>query len=78
VGDAIELDERASANLMGWLAGHRLVCEVDDPEQVYCDPYTTASLTLTARGRAFADTGVVPEAPGLDWPTAMDNLTKRL
>jgi hypothetical protein len=74
VGDAIDMDEAESANLMGWLSGHRLVCEVEDPDAPYCDPYAARPLAATARGRAFAETGVVPDGPGMDWPDAFKQL----
>ena len=64
VADAIDMDEAESANLMGWLAGERLVCEAGDPDVTYCDPYTTSPIVATARGRAFAESRAVPEGIG--------------
>ena len=63
VADSIDMDEAESANLMGWLAGERLVSEVDNPDAPYCDPYTTRPIAATPRGRAFAESGVMPEGP---------------
>lgn len=77
VADAIDMDEAESANLMGWLAGERLVCEADNPDAPYCDPYTTGPIVATARGRMFAESGVVPKGPAMGWPDAWDQLSKR-
>ena len=77
VADAIDMDEAESANLMGWLAGERLVCEADNSDATYCDPYTTGPIVATARGRAFAESGVVPEGPAMGWPDAWDQLSQR-
>jgi hypothetical protein len=79
MGEATALtvaDEAESANLMGWLAAKRLVCEVAHPDAPYCDAYTTAPIAATARGRAFAESGVVPEGADVQWPDALDQLAK--
>lgn len=76
VADSIDMDEAESANLMGWLAGLRLVCEVGAMESSYCDPYTTGPIAATARGQAFAETGGVPEGPAMEWPDAWEQLGK--
>ncbi|PUA82069.1 hypothetical protein [Nocardioides currus] len=76
VADSIDMDEAESANLMAWLAGERLVCEVENPDASYCDPYTTGPIVATARGRAFAESGMVPDGPAMGWPNAWDQLSK--
>jgi hypothetical protein len=78
VADAIDMDERESVNVMGWLVERELVCEAASPGQAYCDAYTTAPLAPTARGRSFAETGTLPVGREMDWPAALDNLSKRL
>ena len=65
VGDAIDMDECESANVMGWLAEHRLVRECEHPDG-WVDAYTTAPIELTARGRLFVETGEVPTSQVVD------------
>lgn len=76
VAAALDVDERESANLMGWLMERDLVREPDQGDGVG-DAYTTGPIVLTAIGDRFVDTREVPPTRVETW-NGLDRLGRYL